>query len=82
MIRPIARLSPRLELSSVSFLSQGQRVLHLSLVTTYWGDLAADQSITVLINSDADCFPLMRRGEKPMAACVPGRRNIASAVWV
>lgn len=39
-------------------------VLRLSLVTTYWKDLAADQSMTVLINSDADCFPPMRRGRK------------------
>lgn len=33
-------------------------------LTTHWKDLAADQSIAVVINSDADCFPLMRWGEQ------------------
>lgn len=53
-------------LSGLSVLSLPRSTyLHLSLLTAYWRDLAADQSITIVMNSDADCFPLMRSGEGP-----------------
>lgn len=45
-------------------LPRSTRAVRPPLLTTHWKDLAADQSITVVINSDADCFPLMRWGEQ------------------
>lgn len=41
--------------------------------------LTGDQSITVLINSDADCFPLMRHTRGAAEGCI---RVIISAACV